>query len=323
MKDKYDEEIEHIVKCHECLSRNLITDYTKGELFCGDCGLVLADEMLEESHHGKERAGDFDAKRTHEATKSSYTLGSMVGNKLSDGSLDRSRLGRRLRHWDRRTQISDKQKNELRGIVAVKMLGANIGVSENVKELCSAMYRQIYKESWIRGCSLDVRAAAILYWICLEHGINRKIREIIEHNGAHPRQTMRLVRRLASHYKKPWLLSERNFESDIQKYCNAMQMDNETISQTIKLAIPIEQMGEAKFISMNTGYVAAIIYLGILCGNGSCRTQSEISSACGITEVTLRTNFKNICKGMGLDRQLVKEGYYTVEDIVTGAYRNE
>ena len=67
-----------------------------------------------------------------------------------------------------------------------------------------------------------------------ENGINRKMREIIEHNGAHPRQTMKLVRKLASHYKKPWLLSERNFEADIKKYCSEITTNITITNITIK-----------------------------------------------------------------------------------------
>ena len=49
MTNEYNEEVEHIVKCNECLSRDIINDHDKGEIYCGACGLVLQDEMLEES----------------------------------------------------------------------------------------------------------------------------------------------------------------------------------------------------------------------------------------------------------------------------------
>ena len=323
MKDEYDAEVEHIVKCTECLSRNLITDFTKGELYCGDCGLVLDDEMLEETSHGKEKAGDFESARTHEISRPSYTMGSVVGTRNIDGSLDRSKLGRKLRNWDKRTKISSNQKNQLKGIVAIKMLAANLRTTDGVKEQAASIYKRVYKESWMRGSSLDVRAAAILFWVFKENGINIKMHEIVEHNGAHPRQTTKMVRRLATHFRKPWLLSERNFEGDISKWCSQLEMQPEAIAETIKLSIPIEQMGEAKCLSMNSGFIAAIIYIAILCRDYSYRTQRELSDVIGVTEVTLRTNFKTICREMGLDKELVKEGQYSVEDIVTGAYRNE
>ena len=323
MTETWDEEVEHITKCTECQSRDIHRDETKGEIYCRDCGLVLADEMLEESSHGRTRSGDYLAERTHEANKVSYTLGSVIGTRNVDGSFDRSRMGRRLRHWDKRTKISSEQKNELRGITAVKMLAANLGCSESIKEQGAAMYKQLYKLPWMRGISLDVRAAGILFWVFKENGINRKMHEVVANSGAHPRQTTKLVRKLASHYRKPWLLSERNFEGDINKWCSELQIEASDIAETIKLSVPIEQMGEDKCLSMNSGYVAAIIYMAVLCRNTSYRTQRDLSRICGITEVTLRTNFKTICREMGIDKQLIKDGYYTVDDIVSGAYRNE
>ena len=66
MNDEYKEEIEHIVKCWECNSRDIKQDYDRGEIFCQDCGLVLDDEMLEARHHGREKAGDASSDSTHE-----------------------------------------------------------------------------------------------------------------------------------------------------------------------------------------------------------------------------------------------------------------
>ena len=34
-------------KCPECTSKNLVHDYDTGETICGDCGLVLYEQMLD------------------------------------------------------------------------------------------------------------------------------------------------------------------------------------------------------------------------------------------------------------------------------------
>ena len=322
MNDEYKEEIEHIVKCWECNSRDIKQDYDRGEIFCQDCGLVLDEDMLEDTHHGREKAGDKTSDRTHERIKTGYLLGAKVGNRMLDGSFDRSKMGHRLRRYDQRT-VTNAQKTQIRGITAVKMLAANMEASEDIKEQCAFTYKKLWKDQIFRGQSLEVRAAAILYWVYKSNGMNRKIHEIIQHNGAHPRQVTKLVRKIASHFRQPWLLSERNMQGDIDKYCAKMQMEQRAIAETQQLAIPIEQMGEAMCLSMNTGFVAAIIYMGILCRNYCYRTQRDISDVCGITEVTLRNNFKEICKHMGIDKDNLKDGYYTVEDIVNGVYKNE
>jgi transcription initiation factor TFIIB len=323
MTDGCEEDVEHIIKCFECLSRNIVNDYNRGEIYCNDCGLVLDEEMMEEKSSGRERPGDILSDRTHEMVKESYNLGSQVGNRLVDGSYDRSRLGRRLRLYDKRVKITPEQKNEIRGIMACRMLAANLGTSEDIKEQAAFMYKQVYKMPWVRGISVDVRAAAILFWVFKVNGMNRKMHEVVAHNGAHPRQTTKLVRKLASHFRQPWLLSQRNFAGDIEKFCGQLQMESKATAETLKLSIPIEQMGEERCLSMNTGYVAAIMYIAIQCRNYSIRTQREISTATGITEVTLRSNFKVICRAMGINREALKNGVYTVDDIVSGAYRNE
>ena len=41
-----DEQVEDIVKCPECNSRNLDRDETRGEIVCQDCGLVLEDNVI-------------------------------------------------------------------------------------------------------------------------------------------------------------------------------------------------------------------------------------------------------------------------------------
>ena len=39
---------QHLVdKCPECASKNLVHDYDSGETICGDCGLVLYEQMMD------------------------------------------------------------------------------------------------------------------------------------------------------------------------------------------------------------------------------------------------------------------------------------
>ena len=42
------EDIEDIVKCTECGSRNLEKDVSRGELVCSHCGLVLEDNIIDQ-----------------------------------------------------------------------------------------------------------------------------------------------------------------------------------------------------------------------------------------------------------------------------------
>ena len=55
-----EQQVEDIVKCLDCGSRNLTRDETRGEVVCDDCGLVLEDNVIDQgaewrySHQNKE-----------------------------------------------------------------------------------------------------------------------------------------------------------------------------------------------------------------------------------------------------------------------------
>ena len=320
------EEKEDIVKCYECNSRSLGLDDERAEIFCNDCGLILEENMLEERSHGRRYGAGTPPggpERTHEMNKVSYGLGSVVGNKNIDGRYDNTRIGRRLRNQDKTQKLKSFQRTELRGVIACRMLASNLECSENIKEQCAFTYKALQREDKMRGIPLDIRSAGILYWVFKENGINRKIDEIIMCNGAHPRQTLKFIRKLATHFRKPWLLSQRNMMGDVEKYCQSMSLNNSAIGETQQLAVPIEQMGETLCLTMNAGFVAAIIYIAILCRPHSSRTQVEIAEACRVTEVTLRNNYRLICENLNISIEELRLGKYSVNDIVSGAYKNE
>ena len=63
-----------IRKCPECESKNLITDPKHAELYCSDCGLIIAQDLVD---HGPEwRAYDSEqaSKRTRTGPPISYRI---------------------------------------------------------------------------------------------------------------------------------------------------------------------------------------------------------------------------------------------------------
>jgi transcription initiation factor TFIIIB Brf1 subunit/transcription initiation factor TFIIB len=225
-------EVEDIVKCSECNSRNLYFDEAIGEKFCKDCGLVLEDEMLEATSSGKEKGGDPDSIRTH--------------------------------------------------------------------------------------------SAEIVYYTFKDNGISRSLEEVCAKNSAHPRQVAKSARKIASFFRKPWILSQRNVPSEVEKYCSMLQGDRLFTSNAIKLTVLMFEIGEAKFVSTNDGFIAACIYLaGRLTVGGSFRTQADISRVCNITEVTLRNNLIAVLKLVNLTRDDVFDKMtplMTLDDFIEGAY---
>ena len=321
-KIKRVEDIDDIVKCHECNSRDLKTDSFRGEIFCQDCGLVLAEDILEETTSGREKANDPTSQRVYDVNKEGYLLGSQVGTRNIDGTFDRSRLGRRLRGYEKRS-VPSLLRSRQKGIMVCKMLLADMQAPPSIVEQTIWNYKKMLKDGGLPGIPLEVRAAAITYFTYKDNGIRVSIEEVSEHNGAHPRQVARMARRIATMFRKPWVLSQRNLIQDIEKFCSKMEMDRRSINAALQVSVPIEQMGEALCLQMGHGFTAAIIYIAIkLTPQGSFRTQRDISETCKITEVTLRNNYNTILNNLNINKKDLEQGYYSVADIVSGVNRN-
>jgi transcription initiation factor TFIIB len=317
-------EVEDIVKCSECNSRNLYFDEAIGEKFCKDCGLVLEDEMLEATSSGKEKGGDPNSARTHSAEREGFTLGSYVGERNIDGSIDKSKIGRILRKTNHRNHRTSHERNLAKGLVVCNMLAAEFGATKELRDQIIWNYRTTTKNRVMPGMSLEVRAAALVYYTFKDNGISRSLEEVCAKNSAHPRQVAKSARKIASFFRKPWILSQRNVPSEVEKYCSMLQGDRLFTSNAIKLTVLMFEIGEAKFVSTNDGFIAACIYLaGRLTVGGSFRTQADISRVCNITEVTLRNNLIAVLKLVNLTRDDVFDKMtplMTLDDFIEGAY---
>lgn len=317
------EEIEDIVKCTECKSRNLKKDDFRAEIYCDDCGLVLVDDMLEERVSGREKPADPNSEQIYEPNKQGWNLGSRVGLYNRDGTIDRTRLGRSLRVSDNRS-LTSSQKSIQKGIIQINMICGDAETPRTVREQAIWNYKRLYNERKMGGTSMETRCAAILYFTYKDNNINRRIDEICAFNGAHQRQVAKFSRKIATFFQRPWVLSRRDVGTDLDKYCNVLQIHREVITEIQKLGVFLEGMGEALCIQLGQGYTAAIIYVGIkITGLRSVRTQKDISEVCGITEVTLRNNYKTILENLNITRKELDMGKFTVDSIITGAYKNE
>ena len=297
-------DIDEIVKCDECGSRKIKFDEFRGERFCEECGLVLEEDLIEDTSSGREKSGDPQSVQTHSANKEGFVLGSEVGFRNVDGSIDNSKLGRSLRKWNTRTKLTSVEKNRLKGIVNINMLLSEFGVAEGLKQQAIWNYKKLHENNIMAGMSLEVRASAVTYYTFKDNGICRTIHEVCQKNSAHPRQVAKLARKIAAFFRKPWVLSQRNITQEVEKYCSQLGVHRTFTTSAIEISTIMNAMAEERFITANKGFLAACLYLtGRLLPNTSYRTQVEISDVCNITEVTLRNNLINLLKMVNMTRE--------------------
>ena len=102
-------------KCPECGSDNLVHDYDTGETVCGDCGLVLYEQMMDKGPEWRAFTQEEKASRSRVGVPTSYSVHDK-GLSTAISQVDRDAFGRklplstrlqmwRLRKWQIRSRV--------------------------------------------------------------------------------------------------------------------------------------------------------------------------------------------------------------------------
>ena len=106
----------HLVdKCPECSSNNLVHDNDTGETICGDCGLVVYEQMMDKGPEWRAFTSEEKASRSRVGMPTSYSIHDK-GLSTTISQVDRDAFGRklpmstrlqmwRLRKWQIRSRV--------------------------------------------------------------------------------------------------------------------------------------------------------------------------------------------------------------------------
>ena len=183
------QKIEMTIKCPECGSKHLTKDYSRAELVCRDCGLVVDEEFID---HGPEwRAFDSEQreKRARTGAPMTYTIHDK-GLSTTIGWTNRDAYGKyiptrnraqlyRIRKWQRRIRISDATERNLAiALSGLDRFASAMSLPRIVRETAAMIYRKAVLKNLIRGRSIEGVTAASLYAACRQCHVPRTLNEI-------------------------------------------------------------------------------------------------------------------------------------------------
>jgi len=132
-------------KCPECASKNLVHDYDTGETICGDCGLVLYEQMLDKGPEWRAFTQEEKASRSRVGMPTSYSVHDK-GLSTAISQVDRDAFGRklplatrlqmwRLRKWQIRSRVhSSSDRNLAQAMGELDRLSGKVSISPLIKE---------------------------------------------------------------------------------------------------------------------------------------------------------------------------------------------
>ncbi|MEM1540558.1 MAG: transcription initiation factor IIB [Candidatus Bathyarchaeia archaeon] len=295
-------------KCPECGGVNLIHDYDTGETICGECGLVLYEQMMDKGPEWRAFTQEEKASRSRVGVPTSYSVHDK-GLSTAISQVDRDAFGRklplstrlqmwRLRKWQIRSRVhSSIDRNLAQAMAELDRLSDKVYIPPSIKEKAAVIYRKALDKGLVRGRSIAAIAAAALYAACRGSGTPRTLREIAEASLVDKKDVARCYR---------LLLRELDVQmpiADPLTYVSKIAEKTGISGKTQGLAIQILREAKMKRAAAGKdpmGLAAAALYIACLQNNEK-RTQKDIAEAAGVTEVTVRNRYKTLKRQLNLE----------------------
>jgi len=295
-------------KCPECGSSNLIHDYDTGETVCGDCGLVLYEQMMDKGPEWRAFTQEEKASRSRVGVPTSYSVHDK-GLSTAISQVDRDAFGRklplstrlqmwRLRKWQIRSRVhSSIDRNLAQAMAELDRLSDKVYIPPPIKEKAAVTYRKALDKGLVRGRSIAAIAAAALYAACRGTGTPRTLREIAEASLVDKKDVARCYR---------LLLRELDVHmpiADPLTYVSKIAERTGISGKTQGIAIGILREARKKRAAAGKdpmGLAAAALYIACLKNNEK-KTQKDIAEAAGVTEVTVRNRYKTLKKQLDIE----------------------
>jgi transcription initiation factor TFIIB len=280
----------------------IITDTGCGEVICSNCGTVVSDRGQDITSPERLAVNSQEKNiRSRTGIPLSLTFADM-GLATIIGKHDRDASGRpldtemraimqRLRMWDFRAHSrSAADRNLLKALNELSMLKDKLALSAAAVEKAAYIYRKIQDMGLVRGRTISGVMAAAIYIVCREIGTPYTLRDIA----------------VASNLKRKDIARNHRiviFELDlkfpnvdpikcISKVANKANLSENTKRQAISIMkdVSIRQIAAGKD---PMGLAASVLYVSCL-KTGEDKTQTQIAKASGVTDVTIRTRYKEI-----------------------------
>lgn len=295
-------------KCPECNSKDLKYDYERAEISCNNCGLVIEDEIIDQGPEW--RAFDHEQRnsRTRTGAPKTYTVHDKGLTTMIDWK-DKDIYGRnipvrnraqwyRLRKWQRKIRISGGAERNLAFALGELDREANkLSLPRSIREDASKVYRDAVEHKMVRGRSMEGVVAAALYIACRRCNVPRTLDEISEVSRVTKKEIGRtyrfLTRELGIKILPP---SPANY---IPRFTSELGLSPLVEARAIEILDHVKSVGLSSGKGP-AGLAAAALYIASTMLNEK-KSQRNIASVAGVTEVTLRNRYKEIAETLDVN----------------------
>jgi len=296
-------------RCPECNSTHLIYDEGRGELICGDCGLLVEEKMVDTSH--ELRSFDKSEKKSRGGAPISIQkfdkgLTTNIGEISDIYKLDSSQQTRkylRLKKWQERVSTSIERNLRL-AMSELRRVASFLELPSVVKDESARIYNFVLQRGLVRGRSMESVIAACIYAACRSYNIPRTLDEIANASEVERKEIGRTYRYIIRKIGMKMTPSSPN--DYISRFSSTLHLSPASQNEALQI-LDRAEISELTSGRGPAGIAAAALYVSALL-NDEKKTQREVADVAGITEVTIRNRYKELLEKLNLeDRIKIKE----------------
>lgn len=287
--------------CPECGNANLISDDSRGELICNECGLVLNQKIIDSGPEWRAFSSEEINKKVRVGAPSTLTLhdkglSTIIGwtNKDAYGRTISPKMKAnlyRLRKWHVRTRTNKSiDRNLSYALNELDRFSSQLNLPRDLKESSAHIYRKIAHKNLIRGRSIEGMLIASIYTACRINNIPKTLDDFIEFASVDKKQIARCYRLIVHELKIN--VSVSSPVSFVPRFCAELCLSGKTQNKAVEI-LKLAKKYRITAGKAPTGLAGAALYVAAI-QEGERRTQKEISITAGVTEATIRNRYKEL-----------------------------
>jgi transcription initiation factor TFIIB len=287
------------LRCPRCGNdKDFEYNYETGEIICKRCGFVIGNIVeLGPEWRVFEPEDLLEKRRTGPVEKLTRIGGPKTVMDRSYKDIHGKRLSglqrieaARTRKVELKSALFHEHKHLKYAIGLIQKYVYDLGLPENVAETCAIWYKKLREEGVMRGRSIEVVAAALIYAVARQLDLSISLDEIAKVTDIPKKEIAKLYRFII---KK---LGLRVKVIDPVDYAAKLVKELGLGENVFRLAKAIIEEAKKKDLVAGrspTGIAAAAVYIAAK-ELGIKKTQKEIAEKANITEVTIRNRYREL-----------------------------
>ena len=295
----------------ECLSGgkkhgSLVTDSLRGEIFCAECGSVLADRVEDpgneqrsftmEEYSQNSRTGLASTLSMHDRGLTTVIANSdkdASGNSIS-ASMKLAFL--RLRSWDSRSKTNSSERCLRAAFLVMGGVQSKLDLSDAVVERAAYIYRKAMSKKIIRGRTINAMILSALYVSCRESNVPRTLHDIAGAGNVSFKDLSRTYRVLVK--SLDLRVDSFNPTEFVSKIGSMVELSEKSKREALDILERARKKGMTQGKNPVSLAATAVFLSGM--ANMEKATQKGIASASGVSSVTIRNLSRKLVSELGL-----------------------